>query len=203
MERPWFGGSWMPDRLTVAIFCEDVAHERLLEALLRRLAREAARAVTIRTAAARGGHGRAIEELRAFQKAGPGADLVVVGIDANCTGWNQARGRVASEVDPIRFPRRAIACPDPHVERWYLADPESLKQTLGVRVTSTKRKCARDFYKRRLVEALAKAGHPVTLGGAEFASEIVEAMHFYRAGKNEPSLKHFLDAARQALTAGT
>jgi len=26
-----------------------------------------------------------------------------------------------------------IACPDPHIERWFLADPESLAQTFGLR----------------------------------------------------------------------
>jgi hypothetical protein len=39
----------------------------------------------------------------------------------------------------------------------------------------------------------------VTLGGIEFAEEIVECMDLYRAGKDEPSLKHFIDELRSAL----
>ncbi len=34
------------------------------------------------------------------------------------------------------------------------------------------------------------------VGGAEFAEEIVAEMDFYRAGKNEPSLRHFLETTR-------
>ncbi|MBI5480712.1 MAG: DUF4276 family protein [Deltaproteobacteria bacterium] len=191
----------MGDPLYVAIFCEDVAHERFLDALVRRLATEASRTVTIHTASGRGGHGRVISELRAFQRLETKADVLVVGIDANCSGWNQARHEVDDAIDAARFPSRAIACPDPHVERWYLADPEGLKTALGARATRGRRKCERDLYKRRLGEALRVAGHTVTLGGAEFASEIVDAMDLYRAGKNEPSLRHFLDAVRQALKA--
>ena len=43
-------------------------------------------------------------------------------------------------------------------------------------------------------QAVVNAGHPVGLGGVEFAEEIVDAMDLYRAGKSEKSLKLFLDA---------
>jgi len=46
-----------------------------------------------------------------------------------------------------------------------------------------------------LAEAVADAGHPATLGGIEFARELVDAMNFYRAAKADSSLKHFLDEA--------
>ena len=36
----------------------------------------------------------------------------------------------------------------------------------------------------------------MTLGGAEFAEEIITAADLFRAGKNEPSLKHFVDELR-------
>lgn len=191
----------MADPLSVAIFCEDVVHEGLLGSLLRRLAGEAKRTVTIRTASGRGGHGRAMAELRAFAETEPSADLIVAAIDANCSRWAQARSEIEKVID--RFPRRAIACPDPHIERWYLADPEGLKKALGARAALGKRKCKRDYYKQRLASALVNAGHQVTLGGAEFATEIVAAMDLYRAGKNEPSLKHFLEAVRQVLSSVT
>jgi hypothetical protein len=192
----------MADLLTVALFCEDVAHERFLDALLRRIAAETGRPMTLRTVSARGGHARALAELRAFQKVGPAADFVVAAVDANCAGWSRARSEIENAIDTARFPRHAIACPDPHIERWYLADPQSLWEFLRVRVTLDKRKCERDLYKHRLAQALANAGHVVALGGAEFATEIVAAMDLYRAGKNERSLKCFLDAIRPPLEGG-
>jgi hypothetical protein len=44
-----------------------------------------------------------------------------------------------------------------------------------------------------LSRAVVEAGHPPTLGGIEFAREIVDVMHLYHAGRAEASLKHFLD----------
>lgn len=92
-----------------------------------------------------------------------------------------------------------MACPDPHVERWYLADPESFKEVVGHQPTIGKKKCVRDYYKNALANAVRKAGHPATLGGIEFAQELVERMDLYRAGKNERSLKAFVDDLRGRL----
>lgn len=92
-----------------------------------------------------------------------------------------------------------MACPDPHVERWYLADPESFKTVVGYRPTIAKKKCARDYYKEVLAKAVRKAGHPATLGGIEFAQELVDDMNLYRACKNERSLKAFVDDLRGGL----
>ena len=52
-----------------------------------------------------------------------------------------------------------------------------------------------------MFESLVLRGliHPVTLGGVEFALELVEAMDLYRAGRNDPSLKAFLDDFRAIL----
>ncbi len=75
----------------------------------------------------------------------------------------------------------------------------ALKRAADATADLTRRKCDRDEYKRILVNALRSAGHPVMVGGAEFAEEIVTEMDFYRAGKNEPSLRHFIDQARGIL----
>lgn len=50
-----------------------------------------------------------------------------------------------------------------------------------------------------LAKAVRDAGHPVTLGGIEFASELATAMDLYRAGKNDRGLGQFLDQARQHI----
>jgi len=124
----------------------------------------------------------------------------VVVIDGNCKGWHLMRGQIASAIDQQRCAASAIGCPDPHIERWYLTDPEGIRTSLGAQVTRETAKCERDRYKRALTEAVENAGHTVTLGGAEFAQEIVDAMDLYEAGKNEPSLGSFIDDLRAALT---
>ena len=86
-----------------------------------------------------------------------------------------------------------MACPDPHVERWYLADPTSFATVVGIRPEVGRKKCERGHYKAILSRAVVEAGHPPTLGGFEFAREIVDVMNLYRAAKAESSLKHFLD----------
>jgi hypothetical protein len=189
--------------LRVHLFAEDHAHEAFCGALVERLAREAGAAVVVATVTARGGHGQVLTELTGWQRQHwpESRGSLVVMVDANCAGWQQARAAVQARVQESAFTAHAIGCPDPHVERWFLADPMSLRETLGVKISHGRRKCERALYKRQLANALASANHVVTLGGIEFASEIVGAMDFFRAGKNEPSLKHFIGDLRALLHA--
>jgi hypothetical protein len=191
----------MADVREVRLFAEDVAHRQFFEALVRRIARECGVGVEVRTANARGGHGRVCAELIGYQRAiarmgDAVADLLLAAVDANCDGWDGARKKVAAEILPGSAVAAVVACPDPHIERWYLADPASLASALGLRVRPEARKCERDRYKVQLVDALRAAGHPVLLGGTEFAEEIVDAMDLYRAGKAEPSLGHCVGEIR-------
>jgi hypothetical protein len=142
-----------------------------------------------------------MSELKIYQRSigrlgylAPAAVIVV--IDANCTGWNEKRADIQRTVDSAILSRVIIACPDPHVERWYLADPVSLVDVLGSTVTRERRKCERDRYKTKLREAVRQGGHIATLGGIEFAQEIVDAMDLFRASQNEPSLRAFLEDTR-------
>ncbi len=196
----------MPDGVSVTLFVEDRAHEEFLKPLVRRVAQEAGRSLTIRSYSARGGHPRALDELQTFQRLVERGvlglsepDVLVVGIDANCSPWHRVRQRVLDELAPQLRPKAAVACPDPHIERWFMADPASFEQALGRRPSLGKRKCERDRYKRILAKTVREAGYPAGLGGLEFAAEIVAAMDLYRAGKNEKSLKHFVDATKTLL----
>jgi hypothetical protein len=67
-----------------------------------------------------------------------------------------------------------------------------VQQVVGQCPNLRRRKCERDLYKNLLHKAVVENGHVSTLGGIEFAEELIEHMDFYRAGKNEPSLKAFL-----------
>ena len=195
----------MANRLKVDLFTEDRAHEAFLHALLQRLLKESGVEALIRHRSPLGGHGKMLTELEAFQKIirgrQPGIelpDILVVARDANCQRFTRARQSVHDIIDQMVFPAFAIACPDPHIERWFLADPISFHQVIGAESTPGRRKCERDIYKRKLAEAIRIGGHPPTLGGIEFANELVEVMNFYRAGRNEPSLQHFVNDFRQA-----
>jgi hypothetical protein len=192
----------MSNPLTVDLFAEDRAHEQFLRAMLNRIAVEQERNLTVRVRSARGGHPRVLAELALYQTSVLKApenlsmpDLVCVAIDANCKRWSRARRDIEKTIRSQFAHRAIIACPDPHIERWYLADPESFAQVVGVRPRVGTRKCERDRYKSILSKAIVDAGHPATLGGIEFAQELVAAMDVFRAGKAEASLKHFLDEA--------
>ena len=191
----------MNDPVTADLFVEDRAHEEFLRAAIRRLAREEGKRIRIRPRSARGGHGRAIAELKLYQAAVRSGlltdmpDLVFVAIDANCRRLNQAWAEIDDNIEEPFQGRAVIACPDPHIERWYLADPESFVQVVGQRPRLGKKKCERGRYKSILASTIAAAGHPPTLGGIEFAQELVEAMDWYRAGKNDRSLRRFLGDA--------
>lgn len=196
----------MSERVLVDLFVEDRAHEELLRPLVARVACEEQVEVRIRVRAARGGHVRAISEFRLYQHIAnsdslnlPSADLVVVGIDGNCSTFAAARDAIQRAALPEYADRTIVACPDPHIERWYLADLDSFETVVGNRPHVGRRKCVRDHYKRSLARAIRRGGHPATLGGIEFASELVAAMDLYRAGKTSTSLKAFLDDLRTGL----
>ncbi|MBI3105456.1 MAG: hypothetical protein HYY95_07775 [Candidatus Rokubacteria bacterium] len=196
----------MSSPVTVHIFVEDRAHEAFLVPMLQRIAREESVVVFPQVRSARGGHGRAIAELKLYQqiveRGTPGLvapDLLLAGIDGNCSTFATAKKAIEGATHAPFSHRLVVASPDPHVERWYLADPESFKEVVGHRPTIAKKKCVRNYYKNALANAVRKAGHPATLGGIEFAPELVERMDLYRAGKSERSLKAFVDDLRGKL----
>ena len=121
-------------------------------------------------------------------------DVLVVAIDANCKTFPQAMKMVQEAVKDEFAPIAVIACPEPHVERWFMADPPSFKDVIGVAPPLVKRKCDRDRYKSLLASTVKQAGHRTALGGIEFAGELVEAMDLKRASAADRSLHAFIDA---------
>ena len=196
----------MSDQVVVDLFVEDRAHEELLKPLLMRVADEEQIVLWTRVRSATGGHGRAMAEFELYQRvvvrsalSNMPADLVVVAIDGNCSTFTEARKRIQDAAVSTLRDRLVAACPDPHVERWYVADPQSFEAVVGHRPSVGSRKCVRDHYKEVLVTAIRRAGHPVTLDGVEFASELAWGMDLYRAGRNDSSLKAFFDDLRAML----
>lgn len=190
----------------IDLFVEDSAHERLLLPLIHRIATGEGKSIQIQVRSARGGHAKAIEEMRKIQDliadgfAGiPMPTLFLVGIDGNCSTAAEKKKAIRAATRPEFSDRLVLACPDPHIERWYMADPDSFQALIGLRPVVGKEKCQRDHYKHLLASTVSKAGHPSTLQGLEWAEEIVEAMDLSRASTLDPELGRFLTDLRGML----
>ena len=123
-------------------------------------------------------------------------DMIVVAIDSNCNSFAQTRSSIEDAVGQEYFHLLVAACPDPHIERWYMADVYSFYEVVGYQPGLTSEKCERNYYKALLRTAVQRGGHPQTLGGIEFATELVEQMDLYRAGRTDRSLKAFVEDLR-------
>ena len=192
----------MSDGARIELFVEDKAHEEFLVPLLKRIATAEEVDVRCRVRTAIGGHARAIREFESYQRLWErGAftgipEVLVVAIDSNCSTFADTRAEIE---DATREQLRSLlvaACPDPHIERWFMADLKSFHRVVGYRPSLGKTKCEREYYKRQLKDAVRRGGHPQTLGGIEFASALAEHMDLYRAGRADRSLKAFVDDLR-------
>ncbi len=196
----------MSEALLVEFFVEDNAHQHLLVPLAQRVAREEGVGLRCRVRNARGGHAGAMGSFRRYQvlrEKGVGgremAALLVVAIDGNCSSFTEIRKNIRRATRDSFAHMLVTACPDPHIERWYLADPQSFQDVVGTQTSAGPRKCVRNHYKQLLASAVAGGGHPPTLGGVEFGRELAESMDLFRAGKNDSSLKAFVEDLREGL----
>ena len=195
----------MAERHRVTLFCEDPGHEQFVRAVVERLAEEVGLKPLLESPSSRGGHGKALSEFRLWQASFVKErrhvlpDLLVLVIDANCSPWKKARRQLEEAIDEAVIPRFVVGCPDPHVERWYIADPSAFEEVVGAPPGRDRDKCERQLYKRLVEDAASRAGTPLLTGPADLAPDLVEGMDLYRAGKNQPSLGHFIHDLRGAL----
>ena len=160
-----------------------------------RLARERGVDVRLVWRNAVGGHGRAAEEFRRYlrdleRQGGRPPALIVVATDANCTGAD-ARAEEFAAAAPARI---VHAIPDPHIERWLLLDGAAFKSVFDRGRQAPDLKCERGRYKRLLAESIRAAGVDPSLGGMEFAEDIVRAIDLSRAARADRSFARFVDA---------
>jgi hypothetical protein len=191
-------------RRQVDVYCEDVGHESLVRALLERLGRQEGVSLELRVQSGRGGKGKALREFEVWQRqrrrgAGHSPDLLVVVIDANCQGWNAVHSAVESKIDLALHPAVVVGCPDPHLERWLMADPVAFERVVGKKPRRDPGKCDRAAYKRLLEASLSDAGAAVLTGPMEYAPELIAAMDLFAAGKRRPELRQFAEALTSAL----
>ncbi len=184
----------------IALFGEDFAHQRVIGALVGRLADECGIDVRLDWRSAVRGHGRVVQEFKRYlqdlARQGARSDLIVVATDANCRGWNERAGEIGKPDAPAPM---VLAVPDPHIERWLLLDGAAFKSVFGKGCDAPDRKCGRDLYKQRLAEAIHTTGITPILGGIEFAEDIVRAMDVERAMRADRSLERFVDDLRAAF----
>jgi hypothetical protein len=189
--------------LKIDLFAEDRAHEQFTPSLIQRLVEEQDLSCNVRVVSARGGHPRVAAELDAYQKvleaSGIIPDLIIVSIDANCNGFQKAKklyeGQIVEEFRAITV----IAAPDPHIERWYLADTEVVADIIGTAPHLPAVKCDHDWYKAALEAAAIDGGNTPTLGGLEFGPDIAQAMNLYRTGKIDGAFRSFVSDLRGKL----
>ena len=184
----------------IALFVEDDAHQKVIGVLARRLAVDHGISLKLNWLNAAGGRGRAIQGLRAYVRdlarhESPMPDLIIAATDANCSGLNQ-RIREINEVAESNslLPPVIPAVPDPHIERWLLLDGAAFSRVLGRGCDAPEQKCSRDLYKQRLTDAVLATGTEPTLGGIEFAEDIVQEMDIERVKRADNSLKVFIDS---------
>jgi len=108
----------MSSPVLVDIFVEDRAHEAFLVPMLRRIAQEEKVVVTPRVRSGRGGHGRAVTELKLYQdlvqKGAAGTtnpDVLIAGIDGNCSTFAKAKKAIVAATHAPFSDRLVVAWP--------------------------------------------------------------------------------------------
>ncbi len=185
----------------IALFGEDYAHRTVVGALTERIASELGIEVELKWKTAVGGHGRMVRELRLYLRelellAGPYPELIVAATDANCRGQNERR----MDFQELSSPRPlALAIPDPHIERWLLLDGSAFRNVFGKGCNLPPYKCGRGEYKELLARNIREADIITTIGGIEFAADLIRAMDIERAARADGSLERFVSDLRQRL----
>lgn len=187
----------------IALFVEDDAHRQIIGPLVNRIAEEHAARIRLNWRSAVRGHGKVVQELRAYlrdlvRQGAPWPDVIVVATDANCDGLNDRVREIGQYFGEARAPV-VLAIPDPHVERWLLLDGAAFRAAVGKGCDAPDHKCDRNRYKQRLIEAVRDAGVTPILGGLEYAEDIVRKMDIDRAARADKSFARFATDLRAAL----
>lgn len=179
----------------VALFGENFAHQQVIGALIKKLAAENVSKLNLQWRSAVRGYGRVVtefarflQELESLNELTP--DLIVIATDANCKGFRHRSKefRIENPCAPI-----VQAIPDPHIERWLLLDGAAFKSVFGKGCASPDLKCDRSRYKHLLTTAIRETGIVPSLGGIEFAEDIVSQMDIKRAAQQDESFAKFAD----------
>jgi hypothetical protein len=190
---------------SIAAFVEDEGHRLVVGPLVNRIALEEQLEIETVFYNATGGRGKVFDELtRASRDIQRGkiarSDIFVAAVDGNCEGFVAIKRRIEERIGTQGpSPILVTAVPNPHVERWLLADSAAFKAVLGVGCSAPDQKCERDRYKQLLADAVRESGLRPVLHGLEHAEDIIAAMDFQRAGSVDEALGRFISDLRAAL----
>ncbi len=194
------------DKLRIGYFLEDIGHRKFLVSLTKRIAQEILQQnlgleQVVRNAS--GGKGRVMKEFGDFLRSAArslqsGPPILVVAIDGNCQGYTEKRREIEVVRDRYSYQGYLVcAIPDPHIERWYIADREAFQRVAqGSSPVMPPYKCERGHYKKVIADAI---GLSLPLGGAELGEDIVAELDLYKAQQADRCLKHFIDQFRAAI----
>lgn len=185
----------------IALFAEDYAHQLVIGALVNRIAGEYNIDVRLDWRSAVGGYGKVVTEVNNYMRdltrqGNPQPDLIVVATDANCKGLNE---RMREIVSRDSLPPMIRAIPDPHIERWLLLDGSAFKTVFGMGCSAPDQKCDRRRYKQRLIEAIRDTGTIPSLGGIEYAEDIVQHLNINRVARLDRSFQRFVEDLRNTF----
>lgn len=180
------------------MFVEDQAHEVFLVAILQRFSSKYNVAVKQKSINARGGRGKVISELKQYQNdlqrnKETLPDLIIVGTDSNCKGFREREKEINRNITDIEELVISMI-PEPHIERWFLIDPDSFKAVFGKGCPTPDQKCERDRYKDMFLEAITEVGVIPLLGGIEHINDLVKEMNLQRMKNNDKSIRRFLNS---------
>lgn len=191
----------------VAFFLEDSAQEAIIPPLFQRLAAEegfTSDQIEVKVLSARGGG--SLTAFRQFLKDAKrrghlNADLLIVGVDANCKGFTVRRDLVMKVAAKSPYREIIAAIPDPHVERWYLLDVSALSNAAGspIATSAPVYKCEKNHYKTILRQAFVNTGIAPPLGGLEYGPVVAQHMDLYAAAKQDHGLNDYVEKARAWL----
>lgn len=195
-------------KLRIGYFLEDIGHRNFLVSLTKRIAQESLDPEqrtelehVVRNAG--GGKGRVMKELGDFLRAAArrqesSPPILVVAIDGNCQGYSEKRREIEEVSSRYSYQGQLVcAIPDPHVERWYIADGDAFQRvTKGANPAVPPYKCERGHYKKVIADAVGLA---LPLGGAELGAGIAAELDLYKAQQQDRSLKHFVEQIQATL----
>ena len=198
----------MANIATVGIFAEDSAQRRFLFSMVERVAADMDIELRLEAVSARGGIPTMRAALsrhmaRAARGESEAYDVLLIAQDANRRGFYAISRELRDILETGGYHGTTVlAVPDPYIEAWYLADPQSLQTLTGsARALRTPRRGSRDRrYKDELSAIIAELSKDIRTNDDEFANDIVSAMNLYRAGRNVPSLGNFINELRSALS---
>lgn len=157
-----------------------------------------------RSISARGGHGRAISELKTWLRSlRSGAiergDALLVVIDANSSGWRSMDREIRAGIDATLYPHFVVGCPDPHVEVWCAADPIACQKLFSVAVPPAPARGGRLVYKQWLWMALEQGGAVVLGDPMDICLDLLPAVDLNRACRNDAAPNHLVADLRALL----